>query len=473
MDETAAIPPPSCCRTQLIKIKRPPPLRHRLHFPEGAQRGRFHYKKYVRCCTEFITKSTAIATPWSPAKVFQRYGVERILYPLTPAKERRPALEMNRLLRPDDRDVLGSPKHISEDLQSRSLLSVKHLKDTTQSEARNNTNDDCRNDKPETVEEDERTTYEVDPTVNSEDDVTVSDASDASDTNAMGLVEHDDSSAGGACQLESNRPAVAEHLANKGQHCVRGTQEPTHAPSEEGQIAANNSATKPANSCAAIHLDLVEEGMVSEEDRAPSRDPFCKQLEQPGRVANFQEVIQEAMQRSDESAQHIAPPRQPDSPGSARPNLSYSTSSSAKDRQGRERLGGVAVTEDIDATSLTPLEDQWTRYVSPEGYPYLYNAATGDSEWILENEQESIEEGGFRALPAVTITEDGGRPESPKGASSDKNEGMSVDGGAGGDGRHKETTDGGSVGTCDVSHSSQDTTDPDARWGGGGGYTCI
>lgn len=32
----------------------------------------------------------------------------------------------------------------------------------------------------------------------------------------------------------------------------------------------------------------------------------------------------------------------------------------------------------------------WVRYLSPEGYPYLYNASTGESEWMVPGEDEKL-----------------------------------------------------------------------------------
>ncbi|CAM9812249.1 unnamed protein product, partial [Ectocarpus sp. 12 AP-2014] len=118
---------------------------------------------------------------------------------------------------------------------------------------------------------------------------------------------------------------------------------------------------------------------------------------------------------------------------------------------------------------------QWVRYVSPEGYPYLYDEVTGDSEWVVSDEGEGIieenEQQASVAQAPTGVTNGGAAQGEPGNRGADLSAGekeAGPDGTAstkmGGQGLKTFTSaENDSVGTCEVSQWSQDTSDPDAR----------
>lgn len=226
----------------------------------------------------------------------------------------------------------------------------------------------------------------------------------------------------------------------------------------------------------------------------------------PG-MDGFQELLLAAMRQSDaeraqdrESARNFRRFRQPSpleqqegivhppivsTPAKTQPPTA--TSSSASDRGEVECIRGdsVCIANDVTVESadpssaslaLTPpskpdavkpgvVERQWVRYLSPEGYAYLYDEVTGESEWVVSGEEET--------QPQSPQTED---------ATSGAMNGDSENTGHvfGEQDRRKDLlvtacietgersaiahpVEGESVGTCEASPWSQDTSDPDAR----------
>lgn len=118
---------------------------------------------------------------------------------------------------------------------------------------------------------------------------------------------------------------------------------------------------------------------------------------------------------------------------------------------------------------------QWVRYVSPDGYPYVYDEVTGDSEWVVSDEGEGIiEEDGLQSSGAQAPTGDtnGGAAQGDPGntggelSAGDKEAGPdgTVSTKMGGQGSKTfATAESNSVGSCEVSQCSHDTSDPDAR----------
>lgn len=123
----------------------------------------------------------------------------------------------------------------------------------------------------------------------------------------------------------------------------------------------------------------------------------------------------------------------------------------------------------LPATTLesNPVRHQWVQYISPEGYPYLYDEVTGDSKWAVPGEQEETESDQSLQVQqpsSVKASRDSGstvytlrnREEQmhPHGNTDAKEEGK---------GETACTAENSSVSTCDVSQWSQETSGPDAR----------
>lgn len=115
-----------------------------------------------------------------------------------------------------------------------------------------------------------------------------------------------------------------------------------------------------------------------------------------------------------------------------------------------------------DEPQTVPLqEEQWVKYVNPEGYSYLHNPVTGDSQWIHLDDHETP-----RAHIAPTcVVPEGTQPDervlsdylSDRENNSDDMEGTASEG------KGTCVVEGECASTCGVSQSSQDTSHPDAR----------
>lgn len=116
----------------------------------------------------------------------------------------------------------------------------------------------------------------------------------------------------------------------------------------------------------------------------------------------------------------------------------------------------------VPSPALEPneVERHWVRYVSPEGYAYLYDEVTGDSEWVVSGEEEY-------QSPDITSGVAYGEPGSSAGDLGEQDGQASLQGTAsikiGESGTKAHAAEGESIGTCEVSQWSQDTYGPDAR----------
>lgn len=132
--------------------------------------------------------------------------------------------------------------------------------------------------------------------------------------------------------------------------------------------------------------------------------------------------------------------------------LSHSLSSS-------ESAGIEAIEDD---------SDPWVTYISPEGYPYVYNPVTGESKWITESEKGSVQ----TSNPAEVDT--ASTPVEHSGSRSrqiDRNGGSRypspVDVGshdAVGQEKREAIPETQSNSTWETSDCSKETIDPDTRW---------
>lgn len=117
-------------------------------------------------------------------------------------------------------------------------------------------------------------------------------------------------------------------------------------------------------------------------------------------------------------------------------------------------------------------QGQWVRYVSPEGHPYLYNEMTGSSRWADPSEEELLQTDRTNVGIAVTTAVDTGRGAVDKVAETERADYNDEDGGTDGTGsidvdeeeRGNVVEEVDSACTCEASQTSQDTSDPDARW---------
>lgn len=256
--------------------------------------------------------------------------------------------------------------------------------------------------------------------------------------------------------------------------------------------------------------DCATDPNISSPDRNPGEDKPAthaagEQSSAPDvGIDDFQALLQAAMRQSDaQRAQdrnsarshrrlQQASPRQ-NSPVQRQPDTSTpetiqsetTTSSNATSDCGQEehkQSDPVCVPTDINSGGiesrsrfpvLTPAsegnngEHQWVRYLSPEGYAYLYDEVTGDSKWVMSEEEEKL------SLPPQEPTATTAR-EAEHGGQGSTGDGLSHQ-----DGQtdlhctaimkteERETTayaaEGDSVDTCEVSQWSQDTSGPDAR----------
>lgn len=149
---------------------------------------------------------------------------------------------------------------------------------------------------------------------------------------------------------------------------------------------------------------------------------------------------------------------------------------------GKGLSGGMVTEAAVTTTSTSPLLSRpptptvptvttygecWVRYLSPDGYPYLYNAETGSSKWTVSAENEhDIDEQPNRHGTIVTgrtgeeVVDEG---DTEKGANGN------IDKAIGGEteGMSRDATERASVGTTtDDTISSMDMSDPDARYEG-------
>lgn len=240
-------------------------------------------------------------------------------------------------------------------------------------------------------------------------------------------------------------------------------------------------------------------------------DATSEQSLEQGSLAGFQELLQAAMRQSDaeraqdrESARNFrrirqAPPLeqlqvpvdQPITSTSAETQKPTTTSCSANVRSEAECIpadstgvgSDVAVeSADLPSSSLalaaTPqpdvaqpvvVERQWVRYLSPEGYPYLYDEVTGESEWAASGEwggQSPQTEEPTRDA-TTTSGEVHGEPGDTSHAFGEQDESKDLHDTACIEAGERSTmaypAEGESVDTCEVSQWSQDTSGPDAR----------
>lgn len=224
---------------------------------------------------------------------------------------------------------------------------------------------------------------------------------------------------------------------------------------------------------------------------------------QGGDIDDFQELLQAAMRQSDAERAHDrksarslrrcqqSSPRQQgpvDQPSISTPEAKQLATTTPNNRtsdcgQDECRQGGTArVPNDITSESiesslpsaLTPApelnagERQWVRYLSPEGYAYLYDEVTGDSEWVMSGDEEG--QSPQAQEPAGTTTRGAGHGElGSTGDVFDDQDGQTDLHGTASIKTAQErdpiacAAEGDSVGTCEVSQWSQDTSGPDAR----------
>lgn len=239
------------------------------------------------------------------------------------------------------------------------------------------------------------------------------------------------------------------------------------------------------------------------EDESAKHAASEQSLRRDGGIDDFQAVLQAAMRQSDaqraqdrKSARGVrrfqqASPRQNSpvrQPGIGTPkSIKLETTASnniTSDCCGQDEyrqsdsayVSNDSSGEDIESSrpsALTPgrelnnVKRQWIRYLSPEGYAYLYDEATGDSKWVLSREEEELSPHAQEPADATTngvghgglgITGDGfGDQDEQKGlhgTASIKTEERDPT---------AYTAEGESVDTCEVSQWSQETSGPDAR----------
>eukprot|EP00752_Nemacystus_decipiens_P011913 g10564.t1 len=120
-----------------------------------------------------------------------------------------------------------------------------------------------------------------------------------------------------------------------------------------------------------------------------------------------------------------------------------------------------------DVVEPVVVESQWVRYLSPEGYPYLYDEVTGESVWVVSGEDEA--QSPQTEEPSGDTTD--GREHWTQGDArqtlGERDGHKDLLGTARMEEGERSTTvhpaEGESVGTCEVSQWSQDTSGPDAR----------
>lgn len=209
-------------------------------------------------------------------------------------------------------------------------------------------------------------------------------------------------------------------------------------------------------------------------------------------TAPFQQTDPHPASRNNPSStpkQQVSPVVSPTKPAALLHPETLATSSSARDRcdgSGHERGGiepvvvGSAATAIVEAASTdvsstpalhpigeptTPLsEERWVRYVSPEGYPYLYNAVTGDSQWVVV-ESEEEEEGACDTIEVASGSAAGKWYDEQGRVCNNQKGRADVNGGVGtaNKGTGKAMDEAESVDTCAVSQSSQGASGTDFR----------
>lgn len=278
----------------------------------------------------------------------------------------------------------------------------------------------------------------------------------------------------------------------------------------EGSTAAAQSLDERAAPCKDV---AVTDGHDVEKNIHPDNAPPELKLGQSS-SDGFHELLQAAMRQSDaeraqdrESARNFRRGRQSspleqqqkpvDQPvicTAAEPRPPTATGSGASVRSKVDCIPAGSVSSGNDAavegsnsdqspSALVPtpqrdvakpavVRRQWVRYLSPEGYPYLYDEVTGDSEWDVSGEEEARSPrpqeptgeatgdtfgGGMHGEPGDTRHALGERD-----ARKDLLDTACVETGETGTTVHP--AEGESVGTCEVSQWSGDTSGPDARW---------
>lgn len=215
-------------------------------------------------------------------------------------------------------------------------------------------------------------------------------------------------------------------------------------------------------------------------------------------IVNFKELLEQAVRQSDaelaadkESASaclrlqsmaraEATPSHQqggmlgPQHPATAAKTGASDYCDGNKEQRNCERRGGGVAGGSSDLPSTTALvpgqkpndalaEGHWVRYVSPDGYPYLYNSVTHKSEWVA-NEEESFQhyESAVNDSHRITVNT---KPEMRGGGGGDR-DGKGINCGVyvTSEGMGKDFPEAESVGTCEASQSSQDTSDPDVRY---------
>lgn len=287
------------------------------------------------------------------------------------------------------------------------------------------------------------------------------------------------------------------------ENCLEGVNGSTASQAEDGRAATTHCIIE-----STTDEDIVKYG--DNRTQAAETD-----MERSDDADTFEEILKEAMRQSDaERAEdrkyasafqrmkqsaplqrhHDISPHQsgwtlePNSP--TKLAAAESPASSCDQNEHRQRSGAERNTKEegtptgIDSRlplTFPPVPEpkvvarQWVRYVSPEGYPYLYDEVTGDSEWVVSDEGEGIieenEQQASMAQAPTGVTNGGAAQGEPGNRGADLSAG---DKEAGADGT-VSTKMGGqglktfaaaenySVGTCEVSQWSQDTSDPDAR----------
>jgi len=216
------------------------------------------------------------------------------------------------------------------------------------------------------------------------------------------------------------------------------------------------------------HL-TINSGLITPKEKSP----LCAGRDSD--VDHFQELLEVAIRQSDmeraqdrESARNFQRLQQTSTP--ERPHSTEDQHSSSTPGAAVTTHRGVSHSgkdddnvESIDSGLQSPaapsptLERQWVRYLSPEGYAYMYDEVTGDSEWVVPGEEEDhssdANEGAAYGQPGISLNEQDVQVNLQDTAAI-KTRGRGTKGHA---------AEGESVGTCEVSQWPQDTSGPDAR----------
>ncbi len=224
-------------------------------------------------------------------------------------------------------------------------------------------------------------------------------------------------------------------------------------------------------------IDLtINSGLITSEEKLPSH----AHAGQDSDVDHFQKLLQAAIRQSDaeraqdrESARSFQRVQRPSplersnspevQPCTSTPCVEETTPScDVSDRGNDDNI------ESIDSGLLSPapspaaepsvVERNWVKYFSPEGYAYLYDEMTGDSEWVVtsEDENQSPDASGGAAFvePGISADDEQDGQANRQGTATNETGGRGIKG---------HTAEGESVGTCEVSQWSQQTPGPDSR----------